>query len=131
VARLSRKLATSLSKAFDSNAAEGYHEALAAAFCDREPGCSRAPLPRAAVGTLFLGGERVPRSMSKAGSQWRRRPKDDEFTLPFAAELGGAPLEGRRLYHPAKCAADSELGSHALDFAAGRGPCFRFKCMDM
>ena len=76
---------------------------------------------------------------------WRRRPKDAEYTLDFAATLGGklvagcveikilrrvracrvhlthwlisTQVAGKRLYHPVKCVADAKLGALARGMA--------------
>jgi hypothetical protein len=78
---------------------------------------------------------------------WRRRPKDAEYTLDFAATLGGklvagcveikilrrvracrvhpthwlisTQVAGKKLYHPVKCAADAKLGALARGMAQG------------
>ena len=55
--------------------------------------CKRADLPESAIGTLAFGGEPVPASMANEKG-WRRRPKDREYTLDFAATLGGKLVAG-------------------------------------
>ena len=55
----------------------------------------------------------------KASQAWRRRPKDREYTLDFAATLGGKLVAGKRLYHPVKCTADAKLGALARGMAQG------------
>ena len=47
------------------------------------------------------------------------RLKDAEYTLDFAATLGGKLVAGKRLYHPVKCAADAKLGALARGMAQG------------
>ena len=121
VLRMTRRFARALADAFNANAAEGYHEALAAAFCDSpsvEWECKRGGLPETSIGTLAFGGERVPASMANEKG-WRRRPKDIEYTLDFAATLGGKLVAGKKLYHPVKCAADAKLGALARGMAQG------------
>ena len=108
-----------LAEAFDANAAEGYHEALTAQFCySLGDDCKWANLPESSIGTLAFGGERVPPSMANEKG-WRRRPKDAEYTLDFAATLGGKLVAGKRLYHPVKCTADAKLGALARGMAQG------------
>ena len=83
-----------LADAFDANAAEGYHEALTAQFCySLGDDCKWANLPELSIGTLAFGGEPVPKSMANEKG-WRRRPKDREYTLDFAATLGGKLVAG-------------------------------------
>ena len=48
-----------------------------------------------------------------------RVAKDAEYTLDFAATLGGKLVAGKRLYHPVKCAADAKLGALARGMAQG------------
>mmetsp|Transcript_19808 Transcript_19808/g.56263 ORF Transcript_19808/g.56263 Transcript_19808/m.56263 type:complete len:335 (+) Transcript_19808:343-1347(+) len=120
VLRMTRRFAKRLAEAFDANAAEGYHEALTAQFCYSlgDSDCKWADLPESAIGTLGFGGERVPASMANEKG-WRRRPKDTEYTLDFAATLGGKLVAGKKLYHPVKCAADAKLGALARGMAQG------------
>ena len=118
VLRMTRRFARKLAEAFDANAAEGYHEALTAEFCYSLGDCRFADLPETSIGTLAFGGERVPASMANEKG-WRRRPKDTEYTLDFAATLGGKLVAGKRLYHPVKCAADAKLGALARGMAQG------------
>ena len=119
VLRMTRRFARRLAEAFDANAAEGYHEALTAQFCySLGDDCKWANLPESSVGTLAFGGERVPASMANEKG-WRRRPKDAEYTLDFAATLGGKLVAGKKLYHPVKCAADAKLGALARGMAQG------------
>ena len=93
VLRMTRRFARKLAEAFDANAAEGYHEALTAEFCYSLGDCRFADLPETSIGTLAFGGERVPESMANEKG-WRRRPKDREYTLDFAATLGGKLVAG-------------------------------------
>ena len=93
VLRMTRRFARKLAEAFDANAAEGYHEALTAEFCYSLGDCRFADLPETSIGTLAFGGERVPASMANEKG-WRRRPKDAEYTLDFAATLGGKLVAG-------------------------------------
>ena len=93
VLRMTRRFARKLAEAFDANAAEGYHEALTAEFCYSLGDCRFADLPETSIGTLAFGGERVPASMANEKG-WRRRPKDTEYTLDFAATLGGKLVAG-------------------------------------
>ena len=72
----------------------------------------------AIIALLAFGGEPVPASMANKKG-WRRRPKDAEYTLDFAATLGGKLVAGKRLYHPVKCAADAKLGALARGMAQG------------
>ena len=64
------------------------------------------------------GGRLMPASMANEKG-WRRRPKDTEYTLDFAATLGGKLVAGKKLYHPVKCAADAKLGALARGMAQG------------
>ena len=95
------------------------HESLTAQFCySLGDQCKWASLPESSIGTLAFGGERVPASMANEKG-WRRRPKDTEYTLDFAATLGGKLVAGKKLYHPVKCAADAKLGALARGMAQG------------
>ena len=118
VLRMTRRFARRLAESFDANAAEGYHESLTAQFCNSLGDCRMVGLPESSIGTLAFGGERVPESMANEKG-WRRRPKDTEYTLDFAATLGGKLVAGKKLYHPVKCAADAKLGALARGMAQG------------
>ena len=48
-----------------------------------------------------------------------RVAKDAEYTLDFAATLGGKLVAGKKLYHPVKCVADAQLGALARGMAQG------------
>ena len=115
---MTRRFARRLAEAFDANAVEGYHESLTAQFCNSLGDCRMGGLPESSIGTLAFGGERVPESMANEKG-WRRRPKDTEYTLDFAATLGGKLVAGKKLYHPVKCAADAKLGALARGMAQG------------
>ena len=47
------------------------------------------------------------------------KTKDTEYTLDFAATLGGKLVAGKKLYHPVKCIADAKLGALARGMAQG------------
>ena len=58
-------------------------------------------------------------SRTSPGSKVKRRLKDREYTLDFAATLGGKLVAGKKLYHPVKCSADTKLGALARGMAQG------------
>ena len=127
--RLSKRLAVALEDGLASGRVAGHHEATTALFCREalKGSCVLESLDGGSVGSVVLGGERVPEP--KPGKTFRRRPKPSEYTLAFAAYMGPRDVHGEprpvaasKLYHPVKCAADPALGADAAAWAATGAP---------